>query len=71
MITIPYYEYLVEFVDYDDVQKSMYLYGQNVNQIKTMMDNYKILVIDNIEVPEPCYCQTATDDLTLLTEGLQ
>ena len=55
MILTPHYEYWVEFIDYNNVQKSVYLYGQNVQQIKDVMSAYEIVVIDNIETNEPCY----------------
>ena len=55
MITIPYYRYLVEFVDHDGVQRSIYLHGQNVEQMKVIMDEYRVVVIDNNETNEPCY----------------
>ena len=55
MIPIPHYQYWVEFIDSDGVQKSMYLCGQNVKQIKAVMSAYEIVVIDNIETNEPCY----------------
>ena len=47
-----WYRYWVEFIDEDDVQKSMYLYGQSVEQIKVIMNEYKIVVIDNTEIAE-------------------
>ena len=55
MILTPHYEYWVEFIDYNNVQKSVYLYGQNVQQIKDVMTAYEIVVIDNIETNERCY----------------
>ena len=55
MILTPHYEYWVEFIDYNNVQKSVYLYGQNVQQINDVMSAYEIVVIDNIETNEPCY----------------
>jgi len=55
MIAIPHYEYWVEFIDYDGVQKSVYLFGQNVQQVKDVMSAYEIVVIHNIETSEPCY----------------
>lgn len=50
----PTYQYWVEFID-GDTQKSVYLQGENVAQIKAMMSDYKIVVIDNTETSEPCY----------------
>ena len=55
MITVPYYKYWVEFIDHDGVQKSMYLHGQSVEQIKVIIDDYEVVVIDNTETNEPCY----------------
>lgn len=47
--------YWVEFIDHDGIQKSIYLYGQSVEQIKAIMDEYKIVVIDNTETDEEAY----------------
>jgi len=50
-----WYKYFVEFIDHDGVQKSMYLHGQSVEQIKVIIDDYEVVVIDNLEINEPCY----------------
>jgi len=47
--------YWVEFIDYDGIQKSIYLYGKSVEQIKMVMNEYKIVVIDNTEIKEELY----------------
>ena len=47
--------YWVEFIDYDGIQKSIYLYGQSVEQIKMVMNEYEIVVIDNTEIEEELY----------------
>ena len=49
--------YWVEFIDCwdDDIQKSIYLYGESVGEIKTVMDEYEIVVIDNTEIAEQPY----------------
>ena len=49
--------YWVEFIDCwdDDIQKSIYLYGESVEQIKVTMDEYEIVVIDNTEIAEQPY----------------
>ena len=47
--------YLVEFIDHDGIQQTIYLYGQSVEQIKEIIDEYEIVVIDNTELPEPAY----------------
>ena len=47
--------YLVEFIDHDGIQKTIYLYGQSVEQIKVIIDEYEIVVIDNTELPEQAY----------------
>ena len=46
--------YWVEFIDCwdDDIQKSIYLYGESVGEIKTVMDEYDVVVIDNTETNE-------------------
>ena len=51
----PTYRYWVEFFDHNDQQKWMYLYGENIEQVKSAMGDYKIVVIDNTEISEPCY----------------
>ena len=55
MIIVPYYRYWIEFTDHDGVQRSIYLHGQNVEQMKVTMDEYRVVVIDNTETNEPCY----------------
>ena len=49
--------YWVEFIDCwdDDIQKSIYLYGESVGEIKTVMDEYDVVVIDNTEIAEQPY----------------
>ena len=47
--------YWVEFIDHDGIQKSIYLYGQSVEQIKMIMNEYEIVVIDNTEIAEQPY----------------
>ena len=47
--------YWVEFIDHDGIQKSIYLYGQSVEQIKVIMNEYEIVVIDNTEISEQPY----------------
>ena len=47
--------YWVEFIDYDGIQKSIYLYGESVEQIKMVLDEYEIVVIDNTEIEEELY----------------
>ena len=47
--------YWVEFIDYDGVQRNIYLRGESVEQIKTIMDQYEIVVIDNTEIREEPY----------------
>tara|TARA_R100001480_G_C4596293_1_gene162360 strand:+ start:226 stop:435 length:210 start_codon:yes stop_codon:yes gene_type:complete len=47
--------YWVEFIDHDGIQKSIYLYGQSVEQIKVIMNEYEIVVIDNTEIAEQPY----------------
>ena len=47
--------YWVEFIDHDGIQKSIYLYGQSVDQIKVIMNEYEIVVIDNTEISEQPY----------------
>ena len=49
------YRYLVEFIDHDRIQQSIYLYGQSVEQIKEIIDEYEIVVIDNTETCEETY----------------
>ncbi len=54
------YRYWVEFIDCwdDDIQKSIYLFGESVEQIKTTMNEYEIVVIDNTEIAEqPYWCR--------------
>jgi len=46
------YTYWVEFIDCDGVQRHIYLRGESVEQIKTIMDQYEIVVIDNTEIGE-------------------
>ena len=47
--------YWVEFIDHDGIQQSIYLYGQSVEQIKVIIDEYEIVVIDNTETYEEAY----------------
>ena len=47
--------YWVEFIDYDGIQKSIYLYGESVEQIKMVLNEYEIVVIDNTEIEEEVY----------------
>ena len=49
------HRYYVEYIDHDDIQKSIYLYGQSVEQIKVIMNEYEIVVIDNTEISEQPY----------------
>ena len=50
------YTYWVEFIDYDGAQRHMYLRGESVQQIRAVMDDYDIVVIDNTEIAEqPCW----------------
>ena len=48
--------YWVEFVDYDGMQKSIYLNGESVSEIKAVFgDEYEVVVIDNTETDEQPY----------------
>ena len=47
--------YWVEFIDYNGIQKSIYLYGESVEQLKMVMNEYEIVVIDNTETSEEAY----------------
>jgi hypothetical protein len=49
--------YWVEYLDCwdDDIQKSIYMHGESVEQIKLIMDEYELVVIDNTEVAEQPY----------------
>tara|TARA_R110001583_G_scaffold20875_1_gene79536 strand:+ start:216 stop:398 length:183 start_codon:yes stop_codon:yes gene_type:complete len=50
--------YWVEYIDHDGIQKSIYLCGQSVEQIKVIIDEYEIVVIDNTEIAEqPYWCR--------------
>jgi len=50
------YTYWVEFIDYDGAQRHMYLRGESVQQVRAVMDDYDIVVIDNTEIAEqPCW----------------
>ena len=47
--------YWVEFINYNGSQISLYLYGESVEQIKMVLDEYEIVVIDNTEIEEEVY----------------
>mgnify|MGYP003149381160 CR=1 FL=1 len=48
--------YWVEFVDYDGMQKSIYLNGESVSEVKAVFgDEYEVVVIDNTETVEQPY----------------
>ena len=48
--------YWVEFVDYDGMQKSIYLNGESVSEVKAVFgDEYEVVVIDNTETDEQPY----------------
>jgi len=48
--------YWVEFIDYDGIQKSIYLNGESVSEVKAVFgDEYEVVVIDNTETDEQPY----------------
>ena len=48
--------YWVEFIDYDGNQKSIYLNGESVSEVKAVFgDEYEVVVIDNTETDEQPY----------------